>query len=234
VPTALVWVLGATALAGIVATAYLVGRLTSSPASHEGPLPAEPAGELATTAGPQGSLAGPGETPASLAPARLAAAPGAPPASVAGEAPVAGASADSSGSLRREVAQYFSTIDGIDVGKSLTGDPQALAQQILAQALGGDTSALDDLIATQRAVVQKLQGIRPPPPCAEHHRRTLALVEKTMGMTRGLREALGGGNSEALLGLESVGREAERESQELKSLDQQIRRAYGVPASPGA
>lgn len=222
----LLWGLGGAALVGIVATAYMMGRLAAGPAAPRSS-PAEPAGEAAwpgTTSVPAGRSALEGPPPSPIASAvapPIDAAPGATQATPASDA----------GGTRREVAAYFASLDALNVERSLGGDPQALAQKILMRVQGGDMSAIDELVETQRSAVQALRAISAPPPCAEHHRRTLALMEKAAGLTSQLREAFGG-NMDGLIALEGVAREAERESQELKTLDRGLRRSYGLPAPP--
>ena len=127
------------------------------------------------------------------------------------------------------MAAYFATLDGLTKGLNLSGDPQAMAQQILMGAMGGDTSQLDSLIETQRLAVRRLTDLGPPAPCAEHHRRTLALAKKTLSLTENLRDAIVNGNAEGLMGLEATARDTEREAHDLEALDKELRQTYGLP-----
>jgi len=133
---------------------------------------------------------------------------------------------------RRQVRRYFADVDALLQGQSFSGDPQALAQKLLQQAASGDTSGLDALFAAQEAAVRALRGLEVPPPCQEHHGRTLALAEKTLGLGRKVQAGLTGGDAGPLLQLAPLGREAEEEARALQALDRRLRQAYGVPTPP--
>jgi hypothetical protein len=225
VPAPLLWALAAAALFGVVATAYLLGRLAAG-RSEQRAAPT-PLSQPAT------SLAGADAAPAAWGAATQAVAatpwPGAPDATAA---PRAVAATPEPAPVRPEssaVAAYFSTIDGLTKGLDLSGDPQVVAQQILMSAMGGDTSQLDSLVETQRSAVRRLADLSPPAACVEHRRRTLALAQKTLSLTENLREALVNGNAEGLMGLEAIAREAENEAHDLQRLDKELRQTYGLP-----
>jgi hypothetical protein len=136
------------------------------------------------------------------------------------------------GEERRQVQKYFADVDGLLQGQSFSGDPQVLAQKLLQQATSGDTSGLDALFAAHEKATVALRGLDVPPACQEHHRRTLALAEKTLGLGRKVQAGLSGGDAGQLLQLAPLGREAEQEARELQDLDRRLRQAYGVPTPP--
>jgi hypothetical protein len=136
------------------------------------------------------------------------------------------------GEERRQVQKYFADVDGLLQGQSFSGDPQVLAQKLLQQATSGDTSGLDALFAAHEKATLALRGLDVPPACQEHHRRTLALAEKTLGLGRKVQAGLSGGDAGQLLQLAPLGREAEQEARELQDLDRRLRQAYGVPTPP--
>ncbi len=233
VPVALLWLLVGAAVAAIASAAYMAGRLASAPAAVTESSPAGPVVEAAkpepdTTPGPSHASALETPTPPPTISGTAPRATGTPDAARAASTPTV----DPAGGARRDVAAYFAALDGLNVDQSLSGDPQALAQKILMRALGGDLSGIDELAESQRAALQALRGISPPPACAEHYRRTVALMEKTAGLMSRLRGAIDAGNAEGLADLEGVAREAERESNELKALDRALRRTYGLAAPP--
>ena len=238
VPRALLWGLVAVALVGALATASLLGRLSAgSPVPLTAPVPLAGApdatGSTPTAPGPpvfaeavEGSVPTP-ESPSPGAEPRGWLAPSAAvPVGASGSTP------SPTDEERRWVQRYFTELDALLPGQSFSGDPQALAQKLLQQATGGDTSGLDALFAAQAAAARALRGLDAPPPCHEHHRRTLALAEKTLDLGRKVQAGLTGGDAAPLLQLASLGREAEQEARELLVLDRRLRQAYGVPTPP--
>jgi hypothetical protein len=210
VSRSVLWALAATALAGALATAYLLGRLSAgSPAGSSQAPPTAPAASA-----PSGPATAPVETP-------LETASGPSPASPPVEASLE----------RQQVLRYFAALDGLPQGQSLSGDPQALAQKIVS-GRGGDTSGLEALVATQEEATRALRRLDPPPPCVEHHRRTLALAEKTLTLVQQVKAGLAGGDTGLLLELSSLGRDAEQEARNLQALDRQLRQAWDVPTRP--
>jgi hypothetical protein len=133
---------------------------------------------------------------------------------------------------RLQVQRYFAALDGLLQGQSLSGDPQALAQKLVTQAIGGDPSGLEALVATQQEATRALRMLEPPAPCVEHHRRTLELAEKTLTLVRQVQTGLASGDTGRLLELASLSRDAEQEARELQALDRRLRQTWGVPAQP--
>lgn len=120
----------------------------------------------------------------SLAVAENASTPTIPPVDASANADIAPAAtpnfalAPVNDTLRAQVAAYFAETDAILGSAKQSGDPNTVARKILEQAVSGDSGGLDQMIATQRALAERLASIHVPAPCAEHHRRSVALLAK--------------------------------------------------------
>lgn len=122
-----------------------------------------------------------------------------------------------------EVMRYFEEADLIEARAKYWSDPQALARTILEQASSGDTGAFDELIRKQKGARDELARMSVPPACAEHHRRSLAVMAEGLGLLERVRTALGSGDLGALDGLQENARALEREAKEVDELGRKLR-----------
>jgi hypothetical protein len=142
-------------------------------------------------------------------------------------APSAGGSAETAA-----VSAYFAQMDGVAAQVKAAQDPQALAQTILDQTLSGNTTAFDELIATQRALQARMAAVVPPSSCREHHRRSLQLVGRAIALLERTRDAMAGKGSSDLAGVATEGRAIEEEARATDALANELRRAAGLPLVP--
>ncbi len=157
-------------------------------------------------AGPAGSIGG---TPA--------AAPSGPPVPPA---------------LRPQVAEYFRRMDATQSAAKTWSDPNALAQEILAQAMKGDSSGFDKLVAASALARDGVRAITAPAPCAEHHRLSLALLEEAVVMLSKLRDGVAAGDPAALMAIASSGSALEERARAVDALAASLRAQYGVEPAP--
>jgi hypothetical protein len=224
--------LAATAAAGIVAVTFLLGRESgrgSQPASATAPSTIAIAGaeEAAPGATATPSVDASAPTAAPLAPAiegslafpRVAVPTGGPSPSV---------TPASNETLRNEVASYFREVETIQSRGKSWGDPQALAQTLLAQAAKGDVSGFDGLAAANRSVRDALLAVAPPEPCREHHRLTLALLDESIAMLDRVKGLISGGDAGSLAAMPAEGQALERKAKDVDAMAAAIKLRFGI------
>jgi len=219
------WVVGllvGACAVSVVAVAFLLGRV-SAPAPVAAPTGVEAAGpstagrvsdaSIAASTGAEnaGEASGQGLAPGPSTPAE----------------PTAGGDTDAAA-----VAAYFSQMDALSAGAKTSQDPQALARSVLEQAMSGNTSAIEGLIATQRSLETRLGQIAPPPSCREHHQRSVRLFGRAIALLERTRDVMSGQGTADLAGVAGEGRAIETEAKALDSLANDLRRAAGLATLP--
>ncbi len=198
--------LAASAVCGLVAVAFLLGRLSgrseapappqsaastpqieSQPSVQQAAAPSEvPARpyelqpEGRTSAAPQGYESRPAGSPVELGPMLDAVPTPAPSPASRGDAP--------SETTRAEVARYLDAVDNIGAGK--IGEGEGVANEMAAALVRGDTSGLDRMIRDTEGARTKLRALVPPPVCATHHRESLGSVDDALEMLGALKTAM--------------------------------------------
>jgi hypothetical protein len=207
----------------ILVAGFLLGRRS---APVETPAPASPSAAPAThvpAARPDAPTAEPTPafTTASLPPAaEPAVLPGVvPPAVVPPATPPPAVDARTSA----EVARYFEEADAIQARAKYWSDPQALAKTILEQASSGSTAGFDELIRAQTGARDELARVSVPAECAEHHRRSLAVMAEGLELLAHVKTALSSGDLGGLDGLQERTRDLEREAKEVDELGRKLR-----------
>jgi hypothetical protein len=130
------------------------------------------------------------------------------------------------------VAAYFTRMDAVAAQAKAAQDPQALAQGVLDQALSGNTSGIEGLIATQRALQARMAEVLPPPSCREHHRRSLRLIERAIALLERTRDAVAGKGASDVATMATEGRGIEEEARAVDALANDLRRGAGLPTVP--
>lgn len=124
---------------------------------------------------------------------------------------------------REDVARYFEEADAIEARTKYWTDPQALAKTILEQASSGSTAGFDELIRAQSRARDDLARLSVPAECAEHHRRSLAVMADGLGLLERVRNALSSGELGGLDGLQEQARGLEREARAIDELGKALR-----------
>lgn len=124
---------------------------------------------------------------------------------------------------REEVARYFDEADAIEARAKYWSDPQALARTILEQASSGNTSGFDDLIRAQTSARDELGRMSVPAECAEHHRRSVAVMTEGLGLLERVKSALASGDLGALDGLPEAAQRLEREAKAVDEIGRTLR-----------
>jgi hypothetical protein len=130
------------------------------------------------------------------------------------------------------VAGYFRQMDAVAADRKVSEDPQTLARSVLDQAMSGNTGAIEDLIATQRALEARLRQILPPPSCREHHQRSVRLFGRAIVLLERTRDAMAGQGASALGSVAAEGRAIEEEARAVDALANDLRRAAGLAPLP--
>jgi hypothetical protein len=237
-PRWVVALLVAACAVGLVAVAFLLGRVTA-------PVPpaAAPSAQVATRAeavpgagvptpddrptraGSPG--ASPGVSPSSVPEHGEAGGQALDPASSGGAGAPAGGNPDAAA-----VAAYFTRMDAVAAQVQAAQDPQALARVIIDQTMSGNTNGIEGLIATQRTLQARMAEVPAPPPCREHQQRSLRLIGRGIALLERTRDALAGKNASDLAALATEGTAIEEEAKATDALANDIRRAAGLPPVP--
>jgi hypothetical protein len=212
--------------------AFLLGRQSQpSPApvyvTIPSPAPAAAVNPEATGA--------PAAIPGATAPAALAPeAPAAPPivalAPTATPLPAASAApAANNDAVRASVARYFSEVEALQAAsKGWSGDPNTAAQQILKEAVEGQSGSFDALVEANRTLVERLRAVQAPEPCAAHLQRTIEAVQQASALLDKMRTALRSQNQTALLALVAEGQGVERQARAVDAMAAEIKQRYGL------
>lgn len=199
----------------ILLAGFLLGRRSSPVETPSPPAPSviqAPATRPAEpTAEPTPAL----ETSSLPPPAEPASPPVTAPSAV--PAPIVDARAS------EEVVRYFEEADAIQARAKYWSDPQALAKTILEQASSGNTGGFDELIRVQTLARGELERMSVPAECAEHHRRSLAVMAEGLALLERVRGALSSGDLGGLDGLQEKARALEREAKEIDELGRKLR-----------
>ncbi len=123
-------------------------------------------------------------------------------------------------------------MDAVAADAKTSQDPQALARSVLDQAMSGNTSAIEGLIATQRSLETRLGQIVPPLACREHHQRSLRLFGRAITLLERTRDVMSGQGASDLGSVTSEGRAIEAEAKTLDALANDLRRAAGLAPVP--
>ena len=211
--------LAGTAGAAVLALVFLLGRASAPAPRGLGPSPPAPAAAPAAEA--------PAQVPATTeAPAPEPAAPPAPPAALrpvvrpAVPPPAAGSSE------RAAVQAYFAAVERIQPAQS--GDPDAVAQQLVGGLAKGDSSGLDGMFQQAQATRARLAAITAPAPCAAFHRESLAVLDGGLEMMQSLKQSLAssGQGGSALQDLSARANELKARSEALQAQEKALRQRY--------
>jgi hypothetical protein len=235
-PRWVVWLLVGASAVCLVATAFLLGRVTA---------PAPPAADAAVAGGaaPAATRQGTPDLPTTAGASE--ASPDVPPPAKALELERAGTAEGGEGAGRglapdaaggnaetAAIATYFARMDAVAAQVKATQDPEALARTILDQTLSGNMRGFDDLIATQRALQARMAEVLPPSSCREHHERSLRLIGRAIALLERTRDAVGGKDPTVLASIAPEGRAIEEEAKATDALANDLRRAAGLPLVP--
>jgi type IV secretory pathway VirB10-like protein len=144
-------------------------------------------------------------------------------------APIGGESGNAASDPERAaVAAYFDAVDHIQAG-AVSGEPDAVANEMAAALANGDTSGLDKMIRQTEAAKASLAAITPPAPCVTHHRESLASLDDALEVLRSMKTAMESSDPVAQLANVSAKATALRSRADvLQKEEQALRQRYGL------
>ena len=101
-------------------------------------------------------------------------------------------------------------------------DANGLAQQVLSEAMSGQTASLVDLRKSNAAVAARVQAMSPPPEARTHHRKTLAVLKEGDTLLAGFERAVGSGDLEALASTAAAAERLQASAAEVDRLTEEL------------
>ncbi len=131
-------------------------------------------------------------------------------------------------SARAAVAAYFDVVDHIQPG-TMNGEPEGVANEMVAALAKGDASGLDRMIGDTEAARETLAALTPPASCAAHHRESLRSLDDALEILRSLRTAIGSPEHAAeLAGVVTRATALRSRSEALQKEELALRERYGL------
>ncbi len=128
---------------------------------------------------------------------------------------------------RASVAAYFQAVEAIQPPAS--GDPETLAQQVVAGLAKGDMSGFDGMIQQAKMARERVSAITPPQPCAAYHRESLASLDAGLELMRDMKNALStSGQDAAAIQLADRAYALKARADALQIQENALKQRYGV------
>ena len=122
-----------------------------------------------------------------------------------------------------QVRAYLAAVDEVSAGTQDLGNPSDFANDLLNQAVMGDTSGVDSLLSQARASQAALAKVKPPESCKAHYRLLKSEMHMSVEILQILKSALETSDSMALAGMAGKGAAAQRQARELEKLTAELR-----------
>jgi len=122
-----------------------------------------------------------------------------------------------------EVRAYLAAVDEISDRTQNLGNPSDFANDLLSQAIMGDTSGVDSLLGQARQSQAQLVKLHPPERCKQHYRLLLGQMKASVQILQQLKVALETSDSIALTGIARQGAVAQTRARQLEKLTQGLR-----------
>jgi hypothetical protein len=122
------------------------------------------------------------------------------------------------------VASYFQAVRRAQ--PEATGNPEALAQQLVAGLAQGDPSGFERMIRQTQATRALMATIQPPPACATYHQESLACLDAGLDLMAAMQQTLAGAGDPAAVAARANALKAR--SQGLEAQEQELRRRFGL------
>jgi len=125
------------------------------------------------------------------------------------------------------VAAYFQAVEAMQ--PKSTGDPETMAQQVVAGLGKGDTSGFDEMIQQAQEARNRLSSIVPPQPCGAYHRESLESLDAGLDLMREMKKALSSPEQESsMLNLADRANALKARSEGLQLQEKALKRRYGL------
>lgn len=126
------------------------------------------------------------------------------------------------------VRLYFGELEALQARGKYWNDPESFGRTLIDQASRGDASGFDELITANQRVRDAVAAMTVPAPCAEHHSRTLGLLDEGLSL---LKEVKSRFHSEEETGLEAIAASAysiQNRAKQVDALAADLKRRYGI------
>ena len=128
---------------------------------------------------------------------------------------------------RESVQSYFKAIEKIQPNQ-LSGDPNAIANNLVSSMSIGDTSGIDNIISITKDAKNKLKNLLPPSPCSNYHSELLQSLEEGLEIMNTLKKAISSSDTSSLMTIASKGKALQSRSTELARKKQALVTRYGL------
>ena len=123
----------------------------------------------------------------------------------------------------QERREYFRQIDSILQNTASIDDPNQFATKFLQQAMTGDYSGFESLIATTKKTKAAIEAVSPPPACREHHALLLKQVSQSVVLLADVHQAIASNDTSRLTSVAARGQEMQGETERFQELDRSLR-----------
>lgn len=156
-------------------------------------------------------------------PSKTAAAAGLPKAG--GSAPKAPSHDEPhlSAAEKDSIRRYFAQVDAVMADTGALEDPNAFATELLQQSMQGDNSGFESLLNTAKAALGKMQAIKAPAACKEHHQLMVSQLKEGVTLLRSVQSAATTGDTSVLASLALQGKDMRLDIGRLQELDRELR-----------
>jgi hypothetical protein len=181
---------------------------------------------VAATIAPSAAPSARAAAPPAAAQAMTLSVPSAP-GSLGGSAPSTSPETAATGAAVRD---YFMRMTAIQA-TAPSSDTGEFANKLLASAMTGDTSGLDELVRVTEEGANRVRALSPPSSCREcvdYHERMVSMLGESAGMVRQIKTALTSNNAGALTALSASGSSLQARATALEEQAQRIKSQYGV------
>ncbi len=130
--------------------------------------------------------------------------------------------------MRAAVAAYFKAVEYMQPA-SQGGNPESMAQEVVAGLGKGDMSGFDDMIKQAQETRRRLSGIAPPQPCTAYHRESLASLDAGLDLMKAMQKALSSSGQESqVLNLADQANALKARSEALQLQEKTLKQRYGL------
>jgi len=126
------------------------------------------------------------------------------------------------------IRSYFQQMDLLAGVNPFGDDSAAAAQQMLASAMGGDSSGFDGLTKVATDAVTKALAIVPPAACAHYHAELVKQLQDSVQMLAGIKAAMAKQDTGALMAVASSASSMKSRLDALASEATAIKTKYGL------
>jgi len=126
--------------------------------------------------------------------------------------------------MKTNVDAYFQALERVGSRSAGSVDPNTLIQQ----AISGDVSGIDRLIADHKSRQRAIAAVQPPPPCTDHHERLTQLAADGLTVMQQLRTGIVSSNLGALASLQGRALRLQQLGEEVSQMEASLKNEYGL------